>query len=172
MRDWTPLVGYGSVVDLAVSATAYLILYPLPAFSTTNEEFLVSDEEESGLFLERIVGDILVVAAEEQAVTVAWCLMPMGADYEAVTVNEPYTSDWDANSSEWANEKFWDKRLYTATDGLNTPSLVDHPYWTQVDCHPRMLLGVKRNLWPVLVMQNYSTTDRALFQHHLRAFWK
>lgn len=172
MRDWTPLVAYGSNVTVPASSTAYVVLYPIPDFFGSDAEFVIADEEEQGLFLERVVGDILLSWGQAADAAVAWCLMPLGVDYESRVALLPYTSDWDANSSEWANEKFWDKRLFQLGTTINTPDVVDHPYWTQVDCHPRMLLGAKRNLWPCLVVQNFHPTQDLRLQHHLRGFWK
>lgn len=170
MRDWTPLVGYGQGVNVIGPGTVYQILYPIPDFDAGDAEFLIEDEEEQGIFLERIVGEINVATGVDAAV--AWQLMPLGVDYEALTVLEPFTTDWDWFSSEWANCKFWDRRHYLASNTVAAASLVDHPYWTQVDCNPRFLLGSKRNLWPVLAMQCLLPATTVTFSHTLRAFWK
>lgn len=172
MLDFAPCVAFGDGVSVPASSTGYVILYPLPDFDVGDAEFLVEDAEETGLFLERIVGDILLSFADAGSAAVAWSLLPMGANYASLQVLEPYTIDWNVNSSEWANVRFWDRRIYELETTVNTPLTVDHPYWTQVDIKPRTLCGSSRNLWPVLAVQNFHPTVALRVQHHLRALWK
>lgn len=172
MRDWTPFVGFGERFTVAASSTTYVVLYPLPDFDVGDAEFLIEDEEESHLFLERIIGTVQLSWAQTASHNVAWTLLPMGVDYEALAVLEPFTTDWTPASSEWANVKFWDRRQYYLEATVDYPSTVDHPYWTQVDCHPRFGLGSKKNLWPVLAVHNYHLTVDIDAFHYLRGFWK
>lgn len=177
MIDFTPMPEYGAVNPCLPSTTLYTVLYPIPDFAAGMDEFLVESGEQRALFLERIVGSITLywnnseLPAEPQ---VFWRLLPMGIDYAALTVLEPYTSPLDPRSSEWANLKWWDERQYVGD--VNTfaghPSTIDHPYWTTVDCNPRMMMGSDRNLWPVLAVVNFDAVVTLFVRHRLRALWK
>lgn len=172
--DWVPMAFYGDAFTVLPGATGYVILYPLPDYALGDQEFLVEDEDETGMFLERIVGDIYVstsILTGQEAV--AWQLMPLGADYEAAVILQPYTTDWTPDDSEWANLRWWDRRCVAhATQGYYWPESIDIPHWTHVDINPRQMMGAKRNLWPVLVVYNDSPDSNVLVKHNLRALYK
>lgn len=182
MRDWTPLVGYSTAGTIDPLDTVYLVLYPLPDYAGSDREFLIEDDEGSAIFLERVIGDITFAWSEDPGSAqsnVGWRLMPLGVDFSTLEVLEPFSAQpWDWGSSEWANLKWWDERVYREVDvapaeGLIPyPDTVDIPHWTFVDCHPRQLLGAKRNLWPVLAMRNRNANARLFYRHRLRGFWK
>lgn len=174
MRDWAPMVGFGDTIAVAANSVFWVILYPVPEFATAGAEFVREDSEERFLYLERIRGSITGSFGGEVQDEVAWQLMPMGLDYETPAVLEPYTTPWSFYDSEWANMRFWDRRLYqgNAASYGGAPQTLDHPYWTQVDVNPRTLLGSKDNLWPCLVIRNYSASTTFRLIHTLRAFYK
>lgn len=170
MMDWTPMALYGEEISLAGPGSAAVILYPLPDLGAAGtEEFLVEDDDETQLYLERIVGDIHMGVSVSES-PVAWQLMPMGVDYDTPAVLEPFTTPWSPLSSDWANLRWWDRRYYNAQIAIR-PLAVDHPHWTHVDIHPRQMMGRKRELWPVLWI--YAGTAVTLrVSHQLRALWK
>lgn len=170
MMDWTPLVLYGQEISLAGPGTASVILYPLPDLGAVGDaEFLVEDDDETQLYLERIVGEIFLATSVSSS-TAAWQLMPRGVDYDTPAVLDPFTTPWDPNNSDWANLRWWDRRYYEPEVTLR-PTTVDHPHWTHVDVHPRQMMGRKKELWPVLMLWvGQAVTLRAV--HTLRALWK
>lgn len=177
MIDFVPMVEYGTTIVLPANMTSYLVLYPVPDYDNTDEEFLVADNEDSNLFLERIVGQVTFSWDVQEVPTqsrVAWRLMPLGIDYSTLQVLEPF-DPWHPDSSEWANLKWWDERsIRILEQGVTDlmPAAVDHPYWSFVDCKPRMLLGSTRNLWPVLAIRNDNAMDGLNFKHRLRGLYK
>lgn len=166
MMDWVPAVSYGATVSVAAASTVYVILYPLPDY-IADQEFLYEDEVTSGLFLHRIVGSVTVSSDDAGNIPVAWRLMPLGCNYDTLSVLEPFATPWSADQSEWANLRWWDERRYIPTSAAN-PDLVDHPYWTRVDITPKQAFGQKRNLWPVLAIRNYSAAASMRLRHNLR----
>lgn len=179
MRDWTPMVGYGDINLVNANTTLYQVLYPLPDFAAGDAEFLVEDEEETGMLLERIVGDVTWSWQEEPTFGRAfWRLLPMGVNYDMLTVLEPFTPSLEPDSSEWANIRWWAERDYRVDEVGHVPAMpsgVDHPYWTRVDINPRQQMGSRRNLWPVIAYSNFTEPAmgaRAQVRHRLRAYWK
>lgn len=188
VRDFVPLVQYGVEVNVNPGVTQYIVLYPLPDLVGSDIEFLVEDNTESVLFLERVVGSVTLnwedsegVGPTGSAANAGWCLLPLGVDYSTLQVLEPFGTAWDWASSEWANVKWWDKRVRNIAGLVNLtgfeasqvqPSDVDIPYWTMVDIHPRMALGQDRNLWPVLAVRNRNANFRLTAVHYLRGFFK
>lgn len=176
MIDFVPMVGYGETNLVANNSTEYVVLYPLPDY-VGDAEFLVEDSEEN-LFLERIVGQVNFSwngAAAADNPTVSWRLMPLGMDYDALTVLEPFATPWTPRSPEWANLKWWDERHFSefsAGSFFIPPDPIEHPYYTHVDIRPRMMLGARRNLWPVLAIRNDDADLQLQVQHRLRALYK
>lgn len=178
--DQVPMVGYGDQVALAVNSTVYQVLYPLPDF-TTDSEFLFEDEEERGIFLERIVGTVFMSWEGDELPTDArtpiWRLMPLGVNYDTGDANLPFSANFFANSPEWTNQKWWAERHYYVTGttvggAIQGPQEVDHPWWTHIEYRPKMRLGVDKNLWPVLAVRNPSALVRLVYRHRLTAFWR
>lgn len=180
MIDFTPCVGYGELIDVPPQTTVYVVLYPLPDYAA-DAEFLVESEEETNIFLERLVGTVhlswdgMAVPSNGQ---VGWRLMPLGVNYDTLEVLEPFSVPFFPSSSEWCNLKWWYERLRQvafAGAAQLAPNVSDHPYWTTVDCKPKMMLGAGRNLWPVLAIRNDSAGVEEItltLRHRLRALWK
>lgn len=175
VTDKTPMVGYGELVLVPATSTVYIVLYPIPDY-TGDAEFLVEDSEEN-LFLDRIVGTINVVFTSSENLpdlAICWRLMPLGLNYDTQEVLEPFSVPFFAQSSEWANLKWWVERYYVPRGALVSeqgPLEVDHPWWTNVDYRPRMMMGAGRNLWPVLAVRNPYAQDIRV-EHRLTAFWR
>jgi len=176
MRDWTTCVGYAQSIVVPPASSVAVLLYPIPDYSGSNAEFLVEDEEEQSLFLERIVGQVFASPDEDfQAGAFTWRLMPLGVDYDTGAALWPFTLVSLFGSSESANLRWWAERCWvpvTTGSSSGAPEAIEHPYWTTVDVHPRNMLGAKKNLWPFLVLDNSSGNVSLRVFHRLRAFWK
>lgn len=174
--DWVPMAFYGDDIVLAGGpggTTGYVILYPVPDYGLVDEEFLYEDQEETGLFLERIIGSVHMSSTSPGGHTVAWQLMPLGVEYDTPAVLPPFTVGWSPRDSNWANLRFWERKERTLDPPNYTyPAPQEDPSWTFVDIHPRQLMGAKHNLWPVLCVHNADAVYGVRLHHTLRALYK
>lgn len=168
MIDGVPMVEYGNGVVVNPSSTTYVILYPLPDY-IGDAELLYEDDVTQNLFLHRISGEVRMAYTQPDDVAGAVSLMPLGVNYDTITVNPPFASPWTFQSQEWANQPHWWKREYLP-ELVSAPSLVDHPWWTRVDIKPRRLTGVKYNQWPVLACRNRGE-QTLIVTHYLKAWY-
>lgn len=170
--DWVIGVGYGTGVTVAASNALFIVLTNLPDVAGAGTgEFGYEEDTWRSLYLERIVGDInFQWVGEASPNQLAWRIMPLPADYDAPGVLYPYSPLDIINGTEDANLRWWGERRYVCDVGTGSagPALVDHPYWTEVDLHPKSWVGSKYNVWPVLVVQNPSSTTDLRLTHHLR----
>lgn len=169
--DWVPMSFYRSGITMSAGTTAFVILYPLPPYAVDDTELVFEDNDDIGLFLERVAGEIRVVWSQGAGTGVfTWRLMPLGADYDTPAALLPFSGANWSNTTEWANLRWW-KDMRVVPGDVGAAELIDHPWWTTVDIHPRQLLGARRNLYPVLALDNQTTVE-VVVAHSLRALWK
>lgn len=175
--DWVVGRSYGRWVS-APNGITPLCLYDFDTRATETPH--VVEDDEAGLFIERIVGTIRVRSADvpsAQWTTWGWRLMPLQGDLEFGGVEFPMdTTTTDMLDPVYANLRWWDERYYTSIPPIDefTPhygDTFDHPWWSQLDVHPRQAFGQKKNLWPSLVF-SVETADTLEVQHRLRMLIK
>lgn len=173
MIDKVPMVNYGAIETVNPLTTVYVVLYPVPDY-TTDQELLYEDDVTQGLFLERISGTVYSYWEEAQGISVGLALLPMGVDYDTQSVLEISAAPWSIFATQWANQPHWWKRYFTPLPGVGAepPQAVDHPWWTRVDVKPRRMMGVRKNQWPVLAIRNYDSVQRVVVRHLLEAWYK
>lgn len=176
--DGMPMVNYGQLEAINPLTTLYVVLYPVPDY-IGDQEFLYEDDVTRSLFLHRISGDIQMAWETPEDVASAsyggWSLMPLGVEYDTVSVLQPFTIPWDPLLPEWCNLSHWAKRYYRPTLGAAfnglPPDPFAHPWWTYVDVKPKRKLGVDNNLWPVLAVRNSDAMSRLYVRHTLKAWY-
>lgn len=195
--DWVPVRQYGEVIEVPPLTTLAFILYT-PDVADNADGDVHQVEEGGSHFLERIVGTVSIFAnlnSEDQTNHVPWCwrLMPLQYSTGNIAPDLPWDPSFQSMmlSPELANLRFWAERYgYAPTgaiaqtgfepmvslsqlgSGLTSYGGPAHPWWANVDVHPRQAFGQKRNLWPCFVVENNSALDILGFRLRLRMLVK
>lgn len=167
--DWVPCFGYGVTLTANAAETAARELLQLPDFAAVDSVGLVEDTDD--LFIHRIVGFVAMSNGHATSDAISlWRIMPLQADLETGVVQVP----WDPvgtslASGQVANFRFWAERFRTLLPGDSPENTsVDHPFWTQVDIHPKQAVGRRLNLWPSLVVMTGATIGPVRATPYLR----
>ncbi len=161
--DWISCTNYGTGLTANSSNMSATTLYSLPDAAADDVDKV--EDADDVLFCHRIVGTIAAQKVEDTTVFVrwGWRIMPLQADIDLVVPELPMAATTDLNDPDFANLRWWAERYFessiletTHQTGLDT---ISHPWWTNVDIKPKQAFGIKRNLWPALVLWNGSADD-------------
>ncbi len=169
--DWISCSNYGTALLANAQDLSATGLYKLPDLSI--DEVDVVEDASDSLFCHRIVGTIAAQKVEDTTVFVnwGWRIMPLQADIELSVPELPVAATNDLDDPDFANLRWWGERRFSTSiletthmTGLDT---ISHPWWTNIDLKPKQAFGIKRNLWPCLVLWNGSADDLRVV-HRLR----
>lgn len=176
MGQWIVARNYGRELTVPANENATYVLTTTPDYGDVDPSAL-EDEIADAFVVQRVVGQVFARTNQTPSFTWRWGWRLMGLQVDLATglAEVPWVATDDImNNEDIANEpRWWGERYYDATlaaGELHGLTVIDNPWWTHVDLHPRAYCGTGSagHTYPCLVIDNTEQIEDLTFAHRLR----